>query len=895
MPTKLTDAPTQPSDAKVRFGHIDVVSDTVVRGWAIDLTQRDRPAALLLLVDDHLVGSFVCTEARPDLNALDLPGTRLGFQFSTPAALVDGQPHRLAIRFRTGEALTVDAEGRVRDEAAVTFHPTTVHGVVDGMFGSAIRGWAFRTEKQSKQRTGGVTLDVWARGVRIGRVKAGLTRSDVAAVHGCEPHCGFLYAVPPRFRDGRPFVVEFRAAPEGTHLEGSPFTGSVLVRDNADRLLDMYAKVEALCTQLYSLKDQLRQITAADEHALDSYNAWAEPYFGALRARLVAERRGPRYAGLIGDAPPKVSVICPAYKPGLADFVHAIDSVRRQTWANWELIIVDDGSRSPVLTQAFEEMCAADPRIRAVPHRRNQGISAATNTGIDAATGAWVALLDHDDLLVDTALEVMLLAAANTGATVLYSDEDKIDRSGNLQEPHFKTDWNPRLLLGYNYVCHLLMVEAQTLRAVGPLRPQYDGAQDHDLVLRLSEAVPATAIHHVPEVLYHWRKTPGSTAAAQSAKSYAVEAGRHAVQDHLDRRGLPAVVEAPSGSTLYDVRWRFRAEPKVSILIPFKDQAATTRRCLECVLGVTAYRNYEVVLIDNWSTSLDAAKLVAEVKADPRVRVLRVEEDFNYSRLNNGAAAQLETDLLLFLNNDVFVEQPDWLRLMVNETLADPHVGIVGAKLIYPDQTVQHAGVVLGVGGVADHPFRYDRRNDPGYCFRAVCAQDVSAVTAACMLCRADAFRAVGGFDEANLPVAFNDVDLCLRVGQAGYRIVMTPAVVVEHHESLSRGDDLAEHKLPRFYGENQVMWDRWRPLLEADPFYNPHFSHETGLFEKLSSASLTPARAPSLLRAPLPRAALPPGERYPEPAAAVEQRRPAHPRMARRAASPASNGAAAP
>ena len=876
---------TKLSDAKVRFGHIDVVSDTIVRGWAVDLSQRGQPAALLLLVDDHLVGSFVCTEPRPDLNALELPGDRLGFQFSTPDALIDGQPHRLSIRFRNGETLTFGAEGRMRDEAAVTFHPTTVHGMVDGMFGASIRGWAFRTGKQDQPRTGGVTLEVWASGVKVGQVKAGLTRSDVAAVHGCEPHCGFLYTVPPRFRDGRPFVLEFRAAPEGTQLEGSPFSGNVLVRDNADRLFEMYGKVEALCTQIYALKDQLRLMTAVDEHTLHTYNAWAEAYLGTLRARVVAERRSPRYAELIGTSRPKVSVVCPVYKPRLADFVHAVDSVRRQTWVDWELIIVDDGSRSPVLTQAIEEMCGADSRIRAVPHRKNQGISAATNTGIDAATGDWVALFDHDDLLVDTALEVMLLAGANTGAKVLYSDEDKIDPSGNLLEPHLKTDWNPRLLLGYNYVCHLLMVETATLRGVGPLRSQYDGAQDHDLILRLSETVPAAAIHHVPEVLYHWRKTPGSTAAAQSAKSYAVEAGRQAVQHHLQRRGLPATVKAPFASTLYDVRWDFRAEPKVSILVPFKDQAGTTRRCIDRILGVTAYRNFEVVLIDNWSTGLDTAKLVAEVAADPRVRVLRVEEDFNYSRLNNGAAAQLETDLLLFLNNDVFVEQPDWLRLMVNEMLADPHVGIVGAKLIYPDQTVQHAGVVLGVGGVADHPFRYYRRDEPGYCSRAVCAQDMSAVTAACMLCRADAFRAVGGFDETNLPVAFNDVDLCLRVGRAGYRIVMTPAVMAEHHESLSRGDDLAEHKLPRFYGENQYMWERWRALLKSDPFYNPHFSHESGMFETLSSASLTLAQAPSLLQAPQPRAVLPPGERYPEPSELKQQplRRPLQPRAPRR------------
>ena len=497
---------------------------------------------------------------------------------------------------------------------------------------------------------------------------------------------------------------------------------------------------------------------------------------------------------------------------------------------------------------------------------RNQGISAATNTGIAAATGAWVAFFDHDDLLVDVALEAMLLAALNAGARAAYSDEDKVDGLGILSEPHLKTDWNYRLLLTNNYACHLLMIEAGTLRELGPLRAAYDGAQDHDLLLRLSELLPAQAICHVPEILYHWRKSKGSTAAAGSAKGYAAEAGRQAILDHLARRGLPATVAAPRGSTLYDVRWEFRAEPKVSILIPFRDQAETTRRCLECILGRTQYGNFEVVLIDNWSTKPETAAFLAEASRDPRVRVAGIEEDFNYSRLNNLAAARLDSDFLLFMNNDVFVDGADWMRLMVNEALADPHVAAVGVKLTYPNNTVQHAGVVLGVGGVADHMFRYYPRDAVGYCFRAVCAQDLSAVTAACMLCRTEAFRAVGGFDEDKLPVAFNDVDLCLRLGQAGWRIVMTPAVVAEHHESLSRGDDLSDQNLSRFYGENQVMWDRWGGLIRDDPFYNQHFSRETGMFEKLSSASLSLARAPALLRTPLVRPVPPPGKAYPEP-----------------------------
>ena len=282
--------------------------------------------------------------------------------------------------------------------------------------------------------------------------------------------------------------------------------------------------------------------------------------------------------------------------------------------------------------------------------------------------------------------------------------------------------------------------------------------------------------------------------------------------------------------------------------------------------GDDALQNYEIVLIDNWSTKTETMDWLAKIATNPRMKIVRIEENFNYSRINNRAAEQLDTDFLLFMNNDVFVTQPGWLRGMVNEALADPHVGIVGIKLIYPNQTVQHAGVVLGVGGIADHTFRYAEKDVAGYCFRAVCAQDMSAVTAACMLCRADAFREVGMFDEANLTVAFNDVDLCLRIGRAGYRVIMTPSVVAEHHESLSRGSDLLEHNLPRFYGENQLMMDRWRDLIQSDPYYNPHFSHETGMFEKLSSASLKVDRAPSLLRKPAPRAVLPEAKRYPEP-----------------------------
>ncbi len=853
-------------DTRSRLGQIDAIDDTLIRGWAVDKTQLKGPATLVLLIDDKIVGGFTCTDPRPELNAEGIPGDRLGFRFQLPPAVIDGKPHRIRIRFRTGEALYFGQGEQARDELEVVFQTTAIHGVVDGMSGASVRGWAFRSNRVTGERNGNVTLEVRANGIRIGAVKATLIRNDVAEMLGCEPHCGFMYTLPTRFRDGKPFVLEFHGTPEGGQIQGSPFNGRVLTRDSSDRLFEMYAKIEALCTQVYALKDELRNMVSADEYDLSTYKLWMTKYLDTLRSRVLAERRGPDYARLMGGASSKVSVICPVYKPAVADFVAAVESVRRQSWTDWELILVDDASKSPQLTTAIDAFCAKDPRIRVIRHPKNLGISEATNAGIAAATGEWIALFDHDDLLVDVALEIMLLAARNTGAKLLYSDEDKVDQYGNLSDPHLKTDWNYRLILSNNYICHLLFVEATTLRQVGPFRPAYDGAQDHDLILRLSEAIPATQIHHVPEILYHWRKSATSTAGLQSAKSYAVEAGRKALADHLARRNLPAAIVPLFNSTLYEVQWGFLAQPKVSILIPFKDQVETTKRCVEAILKLTAYRNYEIVLIDNWSTEPKTEAWVDSIRSNKRIKIIRVEEPFNYSRINNLAANQLETDFFLFLNNDVFVQQADWLRIMVNEALADPHVGAVGAKLIYPNQTVQHAGVVLGVGGVGDHMFRYVLLDAPGYCFRAICAQDMSAVTAACMLCRADAFRAVGMFDEERFTVAFNDVDLCLRIGRAGYRIVMTPAMIAEHHESLSRGTDLAEHNLPRFYGENQAMVDRWGPLLLDDPYYNPHFSREVGMFEKLSNASLQAARAPSLLKKPVPRAVLPPGSSFPEP-----------------------------
>ncbi|ETC98154.1 glycosyl transferase family 2 [Asaia sp. SF2.1] len=504
-----------------------------------------------------------------------------------------------------------------------------------------------------------------------------------------------------------------------------------------------------------------------------------------------------------------------------------MNSVLNQTYRNWELLLIDDGMVCPQTTALMEEYAAKDSRIRVLPLAENQGISGATNAGMEAARGAYTVFFDHDDMLVDVALEVMLRKAQESNALIIYSDEDKVDLANNWQSPNFKPDFNYRYLLGCNYICHLTMVETATMRAIGPLRAEYDGAQDHDFMLRACETVPHDRIAHVSELLYHWRMTPNSTAVTVGNKNYAIAAGVKAVSDHLTRRGFSADVSSINGLTLYRVDWRLDAAPSVSIIIPFKDQIDITRRCLETLLERTDYPDFEIVLIDNWSVTPEAHAFMREFDDQPNIRFLTVEEPFNYSRLNNLAAAGCRSDYLVFMNNDVFVEHPNWLRLMMNEALADTGVTAVGARLLYPNQTIQHAGVVVGPAGVGAHAHRGCGPEDYGYIGRILLSHEVTAVTAACMLVKRSVFEEVGQFDETHLKIAYNDVDLCLRIRAAGHRIIYCAEALAWHHESISRGSDDVPEQEARFFEEGQVMQQRWagHPLYERDPAYPRFFT----------------------------------------------------------------------
>lgn len=813
-----------------RQGFIDRIVDGLVEGWAVD--RSGEAAILFVFIDGQPVANCVCGLDRADLADAGLPTRFSGFTYRIPRRFLDGRQHEIAVRFATGEFLQhIRADGaRTNFANFATSARIVVEGCVDGLENGALRGWAVTHDEDSGIKLGNLDIRVIYNDKEIGLARADEHRPDVAKALGCDPNCGFKFMPPVRFRDGRRYEFHFISGRGNVELSNSPLSFEFPDRSTATHLAQLNVAVEAMATQLWRVRRDLRSLLVESALTLANYDAWARRYQRALSARSQATDCEPT---------PLVSIICPVYRPRLVDFEAAIHSVVRQTYSNWELILVDDNSGVPELTDLISAFCSADTRIRAIRRRKNGGISVATNQAIAAAKGLYIAFFDHDDLLANVAVEFMVREARRTAAKLLYSDEDKIDDFGRFSEPNLKPDWNYRLLLSQNYVCHLLFVEAQTLRAVGQLRTKYDGAQDHDLILRIAEKVAPAEIHHVAEVLYHWRKTPGSTASAISAKSHAVDAGAAAIQDHLRRRGANVAVCPLLGVTTYAINWRVETEPTVSIIVPFRDNIEMTRACLRSVLEITDYARFEVLLVDNWSTTQEAVRFRQEATESNRVRFIDVREEFNYSRLNNRASEESKSEFLLFMNNDIIVDNRDWLTQLIGEALADPKIAAVGAKLVYPDRTVQHGGVILGVNGVGDHAYRGLSEDDPGFMGRAISAQELSAVTGALMLCRSEAFKSVGGFDEIDLAVAYNDVDLCLRFQEHGYRVVWTPAVVVEHHESASRASDTSNVNLTRFIFEERTMLERWGETIRRDRFYNRHFSAHSGIFSDLAPESL--------------------------------------------------------
>ncbi|EIM02481.1 glycosyltransferase family 2 protein [Rhodanobacter denitrificans] len=560
------------------------------------------------------------------------------------------------------------------------------------------------------------------------------------------------------------------------------------------------------------------------------YTSWVERYdrLGATDHAAIKERIG-KLAGQ-----PLISLVLPVYNTPEKWLRRCLDTVISQLYPNWELCIADDASPRPHVRRVLEEYLRKDSRIKVVFREKNGHISQSSNSAIRIATGDYLALIDHDDELPEHALYMVVEAInAHPDAKLIYSDEDKIDENGVRFDPYFKPDWNPDLFRGHNMISHLGVYKTSLVRDLGGFRVGYEGSQDYDLALRVTEAVERHEVVHVPHVLYHWRAIAGSTALSPGEKSYAHIASRKALMAHLERIGLKGeFVEMPR----FQGNWSFRAElegrPQISIIIPTRDGLDYLSRCVNSIRAKSTYRNYEILIIDNQSSDADALAYMDAQAMHADTQVLRYDRPFNFSAINNFAAERASGELLLFLNNDTEVITPAWLEEMAAHAMRS-NVGAVGAMLYYPDDTVQHAGIVLGLGaaGVAGHSYHLKPRGFPGQMCRMHLVQEVSAVTAACLMVRREVFRQVDGFDES-FPVAFNDVDLCLRILYAGYVNVWTPRSELYHFESVTRGSDADAERKARFDRECDRFKDRWAAELVNDRYFNPNLRLDSAGFQ---------------------------------------------------------------
>lgn len=569
----------------------------------------------------------------------------------------------------------------------------------------------------------------------------------------------------------------------------------------------------------YGLKNTIKKVCQklSGQRDYGNYEDFLKKY-GVKEEELARQRQE------VFENGPSFSIAVPLYQTKEKYLREMIESVQAQTYANWELCLADGSGREHSLQPVVGEYIAKDKRIKYCLLDSNEGIAGNTNEALKMADGDFVVLTDHDDLLSPEALYQCAKAVQKEPQTdVIYSDEDKVDMSGKkFFEPHFKSDYNIDLLCTMNYICHLFVARKDVMEQAGLFESCYDGAQDHDFILRCTEK--AEHIVHIPKVLYHWRCHAQSTSENPESKLYAFENGCKAVKAHYDRTGIPAEVEQGPFYGMYRTHYLWKEQPLVSILIPNKDHVADLKKCMDSIEEKSTYRNFEFIIVENNSTEEETFAYYKEIEKRDNVRVLYYKEDFNYSRINNFGAKEANGEYVLLLNNDTEMIEPDSIKEMLDVCMR-LDVGIVGAKLIFEDNTIQHAGVIIGFGGVAGHAFIGQDRDDNGYFSRIISVQDLSAVTAACLMVRRSVFDEVEGLNE-EFKVAFNDIDFCLKVRKAGYLVVYNPYAQFYHYESKSRGQEDSADKVARFQQEIGLFGERWGELLEhGDPYYNPNLT----------------------------------------------------------------------
>jgi glycosyltransferase involved in cell wall biosynthesis len=596
-----------------------------------------------------------------------------------------------------------------------------------------------------------------------------------------------------------------------------------LIRDlgkAARRTFELHFSLDRYAKQFAAL---LTDLVSKNGAPVSDYQEWIARYDRVTPVRQIELKRKLRAL----HRQPLMSILLPVFNPPLDLLQAAIDSVRAQLYERWELCIADDASTDPKVRPFLEERVRSDARIKIHFRKRNGHIAACSNSALAMATGEWCALLDQDDLLAKNALAVVADEIEQyPDAGLIYSDEDKIDIHGTRFDPFFKPDWNPERFLGQNYISHLGVYETSLVRRVGGFREGFEGSQDYDLALRCVERLRPEQIRHIPRILYHWRTVAGSVALTTDAKPYAKEAGRRAVADHFRRRKIAARVEpSPEHESVNRVVYGLPVRlPLVSIIVPTRDRVNLLQQCLRSIREKTDYPRVELIVVDNGSIGKKTQQFLKKIDNDGTTRVLRKPGRFNFSYLINAAAAVARGEILAFVNNDIVVENPEWLSEMVRHALR-PEVGAVGARLWFPNGTLQHGGVILGLGGVAGHSSFRVPRGHPGYFSTVFLTQNYSAVTAACMLVRKKVFVDLGGFDEVNLSISYNDVDFCLRLRERGLQIVWTPYANLIHKESASRGYHSTLKEWKQFQREGAFMQMKWGAQLLNDPSYNLNLS----------------------------------------------------------------------
>lgn len=588
--------------------------------------------------------------------------------------------------------------------------------------------------------------------------------------------------------------------------------GVCLVKSNCKKTLVYYQQFGVKATMVRAFDKMMGRETL-------SYKIWFKRH--SLSKEALKKQRKRKFL-----FSPKISIVVPLYKTSEKYLNELIKSIKEQTYGNWELCLSDGSGELSLLTPLLRRYESEDSRIKVVYHKESLRISENTNEALKITTGDFIAFADHDDLIAPNALyECVDLLNREPSTEIIYTDEDKVDMNGKEHfMPHFKPDFNIDMLRSVNYICHLFIVKRNIYEKVGMMNVEFEGAQDYDFVLRCIEKT--SNIKHIPKILYHWRAHRGSTAENPESKNYAFEAGKRAIQAHYDREGIAAIVCETENKGIYRSRYKSTGNPLVSVIIPNKDHIQDLDNCIRSLEEKNAYKNLEYIIVENNSEEEETFVHYKELEMkNQRAKVLFWKEKcFNFPAINNFGAEHASGDYLLFLNNDTEVINEDAIEELLRYCMRED-VGAVGAKLYYEDGTIQHAGVVVGLGGVAGHVFPGYPHDALGYFGRIIMAQDYSAVTAACMMVKRSVFLEVKGFDEG-FAVAFNDIDLCLKIREKGYLVVYNPYAELSHYESKSRGYEDTEEKVRRFNSEMDLFVKKWKSFLEqGDPYYNPNLT----------------------------------------------------------------------